>query len=408
MMLFSEDKHITTHKDIGQQKLQSLLELTNAINANSNYDILLSIFERIIKEQLHLQKFLLLIKRETWTIASKSEVEVKLREIDVENDLCIYNEVSSLGSKKAYALHEFDYVIPVLHKQEQLAFLLIAKDWSGNADLAKLNSFLQTITNILVMALENKRLSNQAMRQIELKKELEIAKEMQQFLFPQDLPQNEFMDVSAKYLTYKEVGGDYYDFFAIAPEKYIMCIADVSGKGVSAALLMANFQACVRSLSTYNDFTIQELICELNRIVYANAKGEKFITFFIGVMNLETRVFTYINAGHNSPILINGKENRFLDKGTTGLGMFPELPFLNSESITVDKNVTIALYTDGVIELLNNRNEQFDVHRLIKTLHSFYSLKTDDMNALLFSKLDEWRGTNDFVDDTAILTCRFY
>lgn len=407
-MLFGEEKQNTTDKDIGQQKLQSLLELTNAINANSKYDVLLSIFERIIKEQLHLQKFLLIIKRETWTIASQSEVEVKLREINVENDLSIYKEVSSLGSKKAYALHEFDYVIPVLHKEEQLAFLLIAKDWSGNADLPKLNSFLQTMTNILVMALENKRLSNAAMRQIELKKELEIAKEMQQFLFPQDLPQNEFMDVSAKYLTYKEVGGDYYDFFAIAPEKYIMCIADVSGKGVSAALLMANFQACVRSLATYNDFTIQELICELNSIVYANAKGEKFITFFIGVMNLDTRIFTYINAGHNSPILINGKENKFLDQGTTGLGMFQELPFLNSESIVMDKNVTIALYTDGVIELLNNRNEQFEVQRLIKTLHSFYPLKTDDMNALLFSKLDEWRGNNDFVDDTAILTCRFY
>jgi sigma-B regulation protein RsbU (phosphoserine phosphatase) len=125
-------------------------------------------------------------------------------------------------------------------------------------------------------------------------------------------------------------------------------------------------------------------------------------------MNLETRVLTYINAGHNTPILINGKENRFLDQGTTGLGMFEELPFLNSESIAIDKNVTIALYTDGVVELLNNRNEEFEVDRLIKTLRSFSPLKTDDINSLLFSKLDEWRGNKDFVDDTAILTCRFF
>jgi sigma-B regulation protein RsbU (phosphoserine phosphatase) len=249
-MILSKEKRNIESMDIGQQKLQSLLELTNAVNANSSYDHLLAIFEGIIREQLNLRKFMLIIKRENWVVASQSQIEVKLREIDVEKDLGAYKEVSILDSQKPYGLNEFDYVIPVLHKEEQLAFLLIAKDWSGNTDLSKLNNFLQTVTNVLVMALENKRLSNEALRQVELKKELEIAKAMQQFLFPQELPKNEFMDISAKYLTHKEVGGDYYDFFAISPEKYIMCIADVSGKGVSAALLMANFQACVRDLAT--------------------------------------------------------------------------------------------------------------------------------------------------------------
>jgi sigma-B regulation protein RsbU (phosphoserine phosphatase) len=101
------------------------------------------------------------------------------------------------------------------------------------------------------------------MRQVELKKELEIAKEMQQFLFPSDLPKNERMDISAKYHTHREVGGDYYDFFPIGVDQYIFCIADVSGKGVSAALLMANFQACVRALATYNNFNLEELVSEL-------------------------------------------------------------------------------------------------------------------------------------------------
>lgn len=394
----------------GDLKLQSLLELTNAINSNTPYDQLIQLFEFILKQQLNLNKFMFIIKRDDWQVALKSSVKAKLRDFNIERDLFRFEEVTLLDSSKVEVLNEFDYIIPVSHKSQKLAFLLIVDEVNQLSNLSqpRLTRFLQTITNVLVVALENKRLTKEMMRQVELKKELEIAKEMQQFLFPSDLPKNERLDVSAKYLTQREVGGDYYDFFPIGVDKYIFCIADVSGKGVSAALLMANFQACVRALATYNNFSLEELVSELNFIVFANAKGEKFITFFIGVLDLQTRNLTYVNAGHNSPILTDGKNATELDTGTIGLGMFNELPFLKSAEIQLPRNATITLYTDGVVELVNPKNEQFQVERLIKIIHDFYPLKTDDLNALLFSKLDAWRGEEDYVDDTAVLTCRFF
>jgi len=394
----------------GDLKLQSLLELTNAINSNTPYDQLIQLFEFILKQQLNLNKFMFIIKRDDWQVALKSSVKAKLRDFNIERDLFRFEEVTLLDSSKVEVLNEFDYIIPVSHKSQKLAFLLIVDEVNQLSNLSqpRLTRFLQTITNVLVVALENKRLTKEMMRQVELKKELEIAKEMQQFLFPSDLPKNERLDVSAKYLTHREVGGDYYDFFPIGVDKYIFCIADVSGKGVSAALLMANFQACVRALATYNNFSLEELVSELNFIVFANAKGEKFITFFIGVLDLQTRNLTYVNAGHNSPILTDGKNATELDTGTIGLGMFNELPFLKSAEIQLPRNATITLYTDGVVELVNPKNEQFQVERLIKIIHDFYPLKTDDLNALLFSKLDAWRGEEDYVDDTAVLTCRFF
>ena len=216
------------------------------------------------------------------------------------------------------------------------------------------------------------------------------------------------MDVAAKYKARHEIGGDYYDFFPISDEEYVICIGDVSGKGISAALLMANFQATLRALATYRRFPLGQLVHELNKIVFGNAKGEKFITFFIAEYNVNTRQLKYINAGHNHPFITDGRNYQFLDKGSIGLGMFDELPFLEEDSISLPKNTTLVLYTDGVVELENEEQEQFEIERVIKVIHSFYPLKTDDLNNLVFSKLDEWKGGAKYADDTAIFTCRFF
>ena len=148
-----------------------------------------------------------------------------------------------------------------------------------------------------------------------------MASEMQKLLFPVDLPSDKKMDVSAKYLPRHEVGGDYYDFIPLENDEYIICIGDVSGKGIGAAMLMANFQATIRTLFNYQKFDLDFLIHELNKKVMGNARGEKFITFFIAHYKAETRKLTYVNAGHNSPILSNGKKAKELNIGTVGLGM---------------------------------------------------------------------------------------
>lgn len=394
----------------GDLKLQALLELTHAINSNANYEQLIQLYEFILKQQLNLSKFLFILKREDWEIALKSGLKSKIKDFEIERDFFRFEEVTLLDSSQNEMLNEFDYIIPVIHKNQKLAYL-IASDETNSVFTSvqpRLTKFLQTITNILVVALENKRLTKAMLRQVELRKELEIAKEMQQFLFPSVLPKNERMDISAKYRTHREVGGDYYDFFQISEHQYMFCIADVSGKGVSAALLMANFQACVRALATYNYFTLEELITELNKIVYSNAQGEKFITFFAAIYDLQSRMLKFVNAGHNSPVLTDGKTKRLLDNGTVGLGMFDALPFLNAEYIELPRNATILLFTDGVVELRNKKGEQFEIERVVNIIHAYYPLKTDDLNALIFSKLEEWRDDEDYVDDTAVLICRFF
>ncbi len=173
-------------------------------------------------------------------------------------------------------------------------------------------------------------------------------------------------------------------------------------------MLMANFQATIRTLFSYQRFELRFLIEELNKKVMKSAKGEKFITFFIAHYNIHSRELNYINAGHNAPILTNGKKYELLDQGCVGLGMFDEIPFINEGKVVLNNNTTLVLYTDGIIELESERNEFFELDRLVKLIHSYYPLKMEDLNNLIFSKLDEWRGKHSFDDDTAIFSCRFF
>ncbi len=404
-------QHLENQISLQEFKLNSLLEITNAINTNQPVDQLTRILGFILKEQLGFDKFVLFHKQEEWQSLLKVGFKGKVKDIDIKQDLSRFKEITVIESSPSKIINEFDVVVPVFHKNEPLAYLLVAGLEHEKLRLTETltnMSFIQTLANIIVVAIENKRMTRLGIIQERIKKELEVASEMQKLLFPSDLPSNRKMDISAKYTPRHEVGGDYYDFIPLGEEEYIICIADVSGKGISAAMLMANFQATIRTLFSYQRFELDFLIEELNKKVIRSAKGEKFITFFVAHYNAITRKLNYINAGHNHPFVTNGKTVEMLDQGSIGLGMLDELPFINQGSLELAPNTTLVLYTDGIIELENEKNEFFELERLIKLVHSYYPLKMEDLNNLIFSKLDEWRAKRNLVDDTAIFTCRFF
>ncbi|MEN9977376.1 MAG: hypothetical protein RLZZ569_1, partial [Bacteroidota bacterium] len=395
--------------EMNEFRLQSLLEITRAITTNQSVDQLTRLFEFIMREQLGFDRFVLFNKEKEWSCLLKVGVKSRIKEIHVETDLLRFKEITVIESSQSSVIDEFDVVIPVFHKDKPLAYLLIAGLENQRMKLTEtLNnmSFIQTLTNIVSMAIENKRMAREQLKQERLKKELEVASEMQKLLFPADLPTNKRMDISAKYIPRHEVGGDYYDFIPIGDDEYIICIADVSGKGISAAMLMANFQATLRTLITsvypIQRFDLTYLIEELNKKVMVAAKGEKFITFFIAKYNASSRVLEYVNSGHNQPFLTDGKSIKLLDTGSVGLGMFEQLPFIQVGNEILGSNTTLVLYTDGVVELENDKKEYFELDQLVKIVHSFYRLSMEDMNNIIFSKLDEWRGNLKLVDDTAV------
>lgn len=392
-------------------RLNSLLEISRAITSNQSVEQITRLFEFIMREQLGFDRFVLFNKEQQFSCLLRVGTRSRVKDASVVGELFRFREITVIESSQNELLSDFDVVIPIFQKNQPLAYLLIGgieKRHQRLSDTLKSMSFVQTLTSIVVMAIDNKRMAREQLKQERLTKELEVASEMQKLLFPAVLPSNKRMDISARFIPRHIVSGDYYDFIPLDDDRYVICIADVSGKGVSAAMLMANFQATVRAFVQFQWFDMRTMIIELNKTVIRSAKGEKFITFFMATYNANTRELTYVNAGHNQPFITDGKESTLLEKGCVGLGMFDDLPFLEIGMEVLPANTTLVLYTDGVVELENDRKEHFELEQLIKIVHNFNRLSMEDMNNIVFSKLDEWRGNLKLVDDTAIFSCRFF
>jgi phosphoserine phosphatase RsbU/P len=407
-MLLVKNSDINYQMELKDIKLQALLEITNAINSNLPIEQLLNLFTFILKEQLGFKKFILLHHQEEWSCLVKIGLKGKIELKEIEKDFERFKEITLVESSTNSVIKEFQAIVPVFHLNKALAYLLISSS-SVSYELEPSHfSFTQTLANIIAVAIENQRLVKQNIIKERISKDLEVASEMQKLLFPSELPSNRKMDLSARYIPRHAIGGDYYDFIPLGDEEYIICIADVSGKGISAALLMANFQATIRTLFKYQRFEMTFLMEELNKKVMKSTKGEKFITFFIAHYNAHSRKMKYVNAGHNQPFLLHGRKITTLNEGCIGLGMLDELPYVNVGKLTLSPNTTFVLYTDGVVELENKAGEHFGVNRLMENVKAYSTLKMEDMNNILFSKLDEWKGELNFVDDTAVFSCKFF
>jgi sigma-B regulation protein RsbU (phosphoserine phosphatase) len=387
------------------------LEITKAINNNQPTQELLLKYEHFLRKELNIEKIVLFSNdnNEWHTLLSYGISEKGIKAINIEETLLPLKEITTVMSLQSKSLKGFDIVVPVYHKSNPLAYVLIGDIYEDELALSptiKHLPFIQTLTNIIVVAIENKRLAKERLKEEVVRKELELASRMQNMLFPETLPNNEKIEMAALYKPHQKVGGDYYDVITLNENEIVICMADVSGKGISAALLMANFQANLLALSNYSE-SLSELVRELNRKVMRSAKGEKFITLFIAKYNYLTRTLNYVNAGHNPPILASGNAINQLKVGSTGLGMFDELPKVREGIITIDPNSILVCYTDGIVDIENKEKKEFSLERMIEILKYNKHLSMQQLNELYIKKIDSFRDGMPYIDDITLLSCRF-
>ncbi|MDA3780702.1 MAG: SpoIIE family protein phosphatase [Bacteroidales bacterium] len=341
-------------------KLNSLLAITKAINENLSTTELLKKYELILREDLNIGRTLIYKYDKNWKVILNSGCSQEhIKSINFEEDVFTHKEISFVTSSTSVGLQGFDNIIPVFNNNIPIAYVLIGdidEESAGVSPTIKHLHFIQTLSNIIIVAIENIRLFKENLKQEALKKELELASKMQSMLIPEEsqLPNNEKIKVSTFYHPHSEVGGDYYDFLSLNKNKIGFCIADVSGKGISAAILMSNFQANLRALFT-PDSPLSEIVTKLNKTVLTAAKGEKFITLFIGRYDSQTSKLEYINAAHNPPFLydIDNKKLSALKDGCVGMGMLDEIPTIQSGEITINHPSKLFCYTDGLVEIIS-------------------------------------------------------
>ena len=401
------EKQTSSDLFIKQLQLHWLLQVTKAINYNMPSDQLFKVYETVMRDHLKVRKLTLFVHEGKWIrMLSYGLAEEMLLE-DPEKKFAELSSMQFNNQQMPDWVEGYESIIPVFHNNQSLAYAFI-----GDLQHEKINSlkevlpFIHTITNIIVVAIENKRLTKETIDQVEVKKEMELAAKMQSMLFPAHLPANKNIDVAATYLPHQRVGGDYYDYIELNENEMLLCLADVSGKGMSAALLMSNFQANLHAKAPYSH-SLKELCIELNTSVNKSAKGEKFITVFLALVNTKTHLLSYVNAGHNPPILYHNNELKLLEKGTTGLGMFEELPFIDAGMVHFPKGASLFCYTDGLVEQENERGDDFGLDKLMELLikhNDVFTMK--DLHFRLIEELEKFKGKKDALDDVTLLSCR--
>jgi sigma-B regulation protein RsbU (phosphoserine phosphatase) len=366
-----EDKKIPTNRlKISKFKLDALLDITLSINANLPTEDLLSKYEDILRHNLGIGKILIFKRSDTWECLLNGGFPKKLEKIDVEARLLKITEIVCVSPDLGF--EGVDIIIPVYNNNVHLAFVFIGdieEEGEGMSPVLKHLNFIQTISSIIIVAVENIRLFKESLRQEALKKELELAARMQKVLIPDNshMPQNSRVVVNGFYYPHYEVGGDYYDCIKLSDSKTGFCIADVSGKGISAAMLMSNFQASLRALFTH-DVKLEVLVNKLNSIVTVNAAGEKFITFFVARYDHIRGILEYINAAHNPPVLYNTVSGavKLLKASCVGLGMLDKIPHVRKSEILIRDYSKLVCYTDGLSELKGTDGKDIGTDPIIR------------------------------------------
>lgn len=395
-----------------QLQINRLLEITQAINNNLKIADLFRIYKDTLTWEMRIKKFALFTRYdEEWTCVSHAGIDEK--SLFVSNDIHEffpnYQRASKIDEADHELLRNFNIVIPVYHKKYPIAFTFIGKDlYEEDSDVYEPIRFISAITNIIAVAIENKRLFKKQIAQERMRRELELAVQVQNMLIPSNLPANDQIEFSGIYQPHEGVGGDYYDLIELGERELAFCIADISGKGIAAALLMSNFQANLQSLINRKYLSVRQFTNQLNERVLRTTKGEKFITFFIARYHRFKKRLRYLNAGHNPPLMISGGKLHRLDKGCTILGAFNEIPHIELGEIYLKEDAFFLLYTDGLTDLKNEAGEYFDEEKLAKFALNNYQLPTNHFNKALMDEIKRFKGSLDFPDDISVLTGRIF
>ena len=241
-----------------------------------------------------------------------------------------------------------------------------------------------------------------------LENEISIAREVQNQLFPQRVPAVPGVEIEAICKAARMVSGDYYDFIELSPTRIAIAIADISGKGISAALLMASLQAALRSqlLAPGSDsVSTAELVARLNRHLVRNTGDDRFATFFVAVYDSSTRLLRYTNAGHLPSFCLCGDHAFYLDKGGMVLGVFEDYEYEEGTE-TVPPNAVLVGYSDGLVEPENVYGEEFGITRLRDAALRLNGSSPRAIALGLMQEAEEWAGTPEQADDMTVIVAR--
>lgn len=327
------------------------------------------------------------------------------------------------------AIHS-ELLLPLVTKKEELLGIVSLGSRLSDLPFSKEDKqLLMAVAWQVALAIENSKLFYRMAEEERLKQELEMATEVQRRLFPQSLPVMDRIELAGICLPARGVGGDYYDFLALGTERVGMAVADVAGKGISAALLMSIVQASVRSQAPAVE-RLTDLVCSMNRLLHRSTGPSSYATFFYAQFDKSSMTLTYVNAGHNPPLLVRGSANgqgcevtlarrvesdsvalleeqsgacdvQLLENGGVAIGLFDGCVY-TQETISLAPGDILVAYTDGVTEALSPEGEEFGEERLKNLVLDFCHLSAEEIKDRIVRRVKDWCRDRPQEDDLTL------
>ena len=315
----------------------------------------------------------------------ENHLRLALKSCDTNQFSKTFTRNELTGDLKPFADVGVDLIVPMQIKGETKGLILLGKRKSELGYSKSDVEFVSSLGSLAIISIENARLFKETLEKQRLEKDLETARNIQNNLLPKTIPALPNFEISAFNRSARMVGGDYYDIVKLDNNRILFAIADVSGKGVPAALLMANIQAFLKSICKMN-LPLAEATNLLNDLVAENTTMGSFITFFWGILDNEKHELTYVNAGHNPPLLVRDSQITKLKKGGMILGVMQTTIQYISETVTLESGDALVLFTDGITEAMNTKWEEFSDERLEELVRLKY--QEDSQNLLSHIKTD--------------------
>lgn len=309
-------------------------------------------------------------------------------------------------------------IVPLATSEGVTGFFSLGEKLSEEPYSREDKALLQNVADQTAIAIENARLFGQVAEQQKLQRELEIAQTVQQQLFPQTLPPLSTLDYTGICQPARGVGGDYYDFLPITGERLGFALGDISGKGIAAALLMASLQALLRSHAPLRGQDVSGLVSDVNRLLFGSTDSSKYATFFYGLYDDHARSLTYVNAGHNPPMLFrphpavapedgaNGRaEILRLEASGTVIGLLPNASY-EQINVGLRPGDVLLIYTDGISEAMNSRDEEFGEDRLQLLISANLQLSAVELQTLVLREIERFVAGAPQHDDMTLVVAK--
>ncbi len=380
------DELQTANRDLDAkvQELNTLFDLSQEFNATVERQRLVKLLSFALMGQMLVQKHAFLLRRTggsgedapPFRVVAQKGLAGPALTTDEIADLCSHNDLTRLGTLDAptpgqQALIErgLALVVPIRHRGKACAMLCLGPKMTGAPYAAGDVEFLYALGNLAFTSIQNSFLVEEQIEKERMEEEMRLARDIQERLLPRQIPSAEGLEVAARATPSHAVGGDYFDVIALPGGRLYLVIADVTGKGVPAALLMANVQACVHALLS-TDLPLEDVTARINEVICGNTGADKFITFFHGLYDPEKRSFDYVNAGHNPPYVVRtGGAVEELSTGGLLLGVMKGMSYERG-SVHLEQGDVLALFTDGVTEAMSAAEEEYGEARLLECLQA--------------------------------------